>query len=533
MKKPRLNLLAGLFSRGRINHSHELSPYVIEHPKITDYVCDEMARASKVWANALEAQAEIVSPHDLNIVAYEGSQDITRDLFSAYHDQADRPTIKEPSEVRASRELHRKLFKSFMESEEFQATRAFTRGDKVGAAMAAVAGQAVMFDELTKTLQSDAEQAQRMAEQEQKIAETEEQLDTLREHARMAHDAGSPIPQEIKDEIADQAAQKQAARKALEADTKQMQNSIPARIQAAGRRAARGAKETAEMYAAMPGTGSGERKYDSPDQALRIAGRWATNAYCRAILAKLGRLQRDFRFRNSNKVVSSFGAPVDVELGNNLTAVLPTELLNLAHDDTKILFYHRYAERQLLQYEFEGEAEAGLGQFGVMLDLSGSMGYHPHQNRHIWAKAAVLALLAIAQRERRDVFVIPFSDGILGEFTFLGGRVNLEDAYDFAALAPDGGTAPFDAMQRSYDIFDKHAAFKRADLVVITDGECKFGAADLALREDLETLGVRIHGISIETAPTNYLTAMCEIVIPVTHLAGPSEATNHLVQAMS
>lgn len=108
-----------------------------------------------------------------------------------------------------------------------------------------------------------------------------------------------------------------------------------------------------------------------------------------------------------------------VVTGNDLSALLPTEIALLTNTDSERVFYQRYATKQLQLFsgksplvtkkkkEIHKKNEKRLteGPIIVSIDTSGSMS---GKSERI-SKAMLLQLLAIAKRKKRKCFLITFS----------------------------------------------------------------------------------------------------------------------------
>src|SRR5262249_11546633 len=96
--------------------------------------------------------------------------------------------------------------------------------------------------------------------------------------------------------------------------------------------------------------------------------------------------------------------------GKDLAHLLPSEVALLSDPDLEDLFYLKFAERRLLQYELEGRESEGRGPIILALDESGSMSETlGGVVKEAWSKSVMLGLLAIARRQKRDLAVIHFS----------------------------------------------------------------------------------------------------------------------------
>jgi uncharacterized protein with von Willebrand factor type A (vWA) domain len=521
------DLIGGLLSRKRLAKAPELSKYTIEHSAIDQFIHDDLRDRATYFRQALEEcpEVDVTRPDGTqDRVRIDAAEGLNSDVFFALHDQRDAPRILPPDRVKPSHELFRQIMDHYIEHPDTKSARARTRGDEIASALGMMKASDVLRPIIEEELAEEAARAQEMEERQRA-------MQAAQEAAQNAANDPTLTPEQAQEMIQAAAQARREAREALSglADQQQAGGGLPMRVAGAVDRAASEAKDAAEGWANLPGNQLGNHSNMSPDQAIELARKWANNDSAARVASLMGRMERDFRFKHSTRTVGGREIPVDVELGNDLALVLPSEMMYLAIPETRMLFYKKYADAQLLQWEMLGSAESGKGPFIMLVDFSGSMG----GDRHIWAKAVALSLLTIAYRERRAVTVIAFDTAILGEWTFEPRTaVDLSDALELASLDPRGGTHPYPAMKRAEDILHASPAFRQADIVVVTDGECHFSDEDLEMRERLQTMGCRIHGISIECNVTRYLGAMCSTVIPVYEMTEPSEATDMLVQSV-
>lgn len=159
----------------------------------------------------------------------------------------------------------------------------------------------------------------------------------------------------------------------------------------------------------------------------------------------------------------------NVEVGNKLESVLPSEMMKLAHPATKKDFYNRYQSGQLLQYKKSDVKKVGQGPVVFCHDKSGSM----NPERDDWATALALAMLEIAQKEKRNYAYIPYESSVIGNYVrnIFPGELDPDHIMDIAELSPRGGTnfmAPLDEAVKCL-LSDN---YKKGDIVFVTDGEC-------------------------------------------------------------
>ena len=245
----------------------------------------------------------------------------------------------------------------------------------------------------------------------------------------------------------------------------------------------------------------------SAGQSLELGRRLAQNPKLRKLSRLLGHMReqalalRHRLFERRNEEVYEIGS------GRDLARLLPHELVALGHPLLRLDWNRRYVEGTLLEYSLRGDDERGRGPMVVCLDGSSSMA----GEKEIWSKAVTLTLLEIARRERRHFRAILFSsaDTELKSFDLNRGeryRSNLQDALDLAESFPGGGTdfeRPLDAAVECL----ADSRFRRGDIVLVTDGECRVGeewrerflAAKDRLDFSLYSILIDVGGSTLET----------------------------------
>src|SRR5947209_5160758 len=205
---------------------------------------------------------------------------------------------------------------------------------------------------------------------------------------------------------------------------------------------------------------------------------WADNPKLRAIAERFGRFSPDIRFLRAKRVVGGNDEIVDVEFGDNLSRILPQELMLLTSDDEvfELDFLGRYADEELLQFSTVGEEHAGRGPIICLVDGSYSM----NGERTIWARAIAMCLLHIARLEKRDFCCIEFASANKTElWQFLAkDPLDPQQIINMASHFFGGGTSPIQGVAEASRILDEAPPFKKADIVMIGDGEASFGPED-------------------------------------------------------
>ncbi|MCY0989717.1 hypothetical protein OV203_21445 [Nannocystis sp. ILAH1] len=187
-------------------------------------------------------------------------------------------------------------------------------------------------------------------------------------------------------------------------------------------------------------------------------------------------------------------------IGGELSDVLPCELALLGTSDTEDLFYQRLIERRLLSLELTGvvtetaRSEQRRGPAIACIDTSGSMRGAPEAV----AKALVLAVARRMARERRPLHVLLFGGpGEATELEIRPGRAGVAGLLQFLRMSFCAGTDYDTPLLRALELLGGEV-FKRADVVIITDGLCRASAqvvekvVEVKRSADARVLGVII-----------------------------------------
>ena len=183
----------------------------------------------------------------------------------------------------------------------------------------------------------------------------------------------------------------------------------------------------------------------------------------------LGRFREIFAQGKRNGYAYGRGEKYSLELGNNLSRALTSELAMLASPKTVPLFLQRYQRKQIKQYQRREPVYKGMGDIICCLDESISTAGDPAA----WGKAVALTLLEIAADSGRNFALVHFAGS--GDFKtdiFRPGRYTMRDKLSAAETFLNGGTNFETPMSESLRLM-KDEGFENADIVFITDGECE------------------------------------------------------------
>lgn len=167
-----------------------------------------------------------------------------------------------------------------------------------------------------------------------------------------------------------------------------------------------------------------------------------------------------------------------VTLGNNLSAMLPTEVALLADVKSEGVFYKRYATKQLQllsgktpmvaakkkDTERKDEPRLTEGPIIVSLDTSGSMGGEKEKV----SKALLIHLMEIAKRKRRKCLLITFS--ISAKTLEVTHPKHWKKVASFLTEHFTGGTDGNQMLGYAIDALAE-GAFEMADVLIVSDFE--------------------------------------------------------------
>lgn len=208
------------------------------------------------------------------------------------------------------------------------------------------------------------------------------------------------------------------------------------------------------------------------------------------ILGKQSRAQSTFEKELRDKVViksewkpkNAYRGEINgLKYSNDISCVLPSELALLRNPATKKLFQLKFAQKQLLSYNYRSKEEIEKedteqeevsvekkepkGPIIVCVDTSGSMQGTPENI----AKTVTFALSKIAIEEERKCYLISFSTGIetldLSDFS---EGASIGKLVSFLRKSFNGGTDATPALKHSLEMLQRNA-YKNADVLMISD----------------------------------------------------------------
>ena len=181
-----------------------------------------------------------------------------------------------------------------------------------------------------------------------------------------------------------------------------------------------------------------------------------------------------------------------LKYSNDIAAALPCELALLKNPAAKKLFQLKFAQKQLLSFEYQNEQEElkesieqeevtmekqePKGPIIICVDTSGSM----HGTPENIAKTVAFALAKIAAEQERLCYIISFSTDIETlevkpnedmELTNADGGNYLQKLVRFLRMSFNGGTDAEPALRKALDMLAGKGTtgYKNADVLMISD----------------------------------------------------------------
>lgn len=153
--------------------------------------------------------------------------------------------------------------------------------------------------------------------------------------------------------------------------------------------------------------------------------------------------------------------------------LLPSEYAIMSDQQSEILFYQKFASRQLQQFSCfpkENRAtpvsapEMDMGPIIISIDTSGSMDGNPVD----FARLLVVDAYRIARKEKRALYLIQFSVG--AQCIDLSGDTGEEELLEFLSGNRSGGS---DGEEMLWAILQqlKGETYSKADALIVSDFE--------------------------------------------------------------
>ena len=161
-----------------------------------------------------------------------------------------------------------------------------------------------------------------------------------------------------------------------------------------------------------------------------------------------------------------------VTVGNDLNSMLPLEVAQASDERLSDLFLYKYASHRLQTFSYRSEIYKSIhhlvtqpakrkGPMIVCLDTSGSMIGEPEKI----SNSLLLRLLEIADRQRRDLYLLSFSVSVYP----IDVKKERARLFDYFKKSASGDTNARSMMIKMFELLHHHADYMSSDVLWISD----------------------------------------------------------------
>ena len=445
------------------------------------------------------------------------SQDVFQSFYSLMPRHNDETVLSS-----AARKFNAPILEHITQSEEYPTLKEVCEGHELPAYEAAaefVSAASDELDELMRQLGGKKDALNTLEKLEQAHETAAQRLTELLEQ----YDASHPDNPSLNRDMIKAANEAESKRRQVEAVTKLIDNSAMQSKETVGgivHHALSAASQRAEEVQSIIGAWSDEPGDLKRTPAnLTLLERVRASEALRDVSRYLGRFREIFAQGKRNGYAYGRGEKYSLELGNDLSRALTSELAMLAAPETLPLFLRKYQRRQIKQYRRREPIYKGAGDIICCLDESGST----RGDAAAWGKAVALTLLDIAAENRRKFALIHFAGSSECKVdVFLPGQYSVQDKLDAAETFLDGGTNFKRPLDKAIQLMDTD--FENADIVFLTDGLCELPEDYLeTLRKEQAARKFTVTGILLDAGNPGMdfsLTPFCQKIYRTSELAG-------------
>lgn len=197
-----------------------------------------------------------------------------------------------------------------------------------------------------------------------------------------------------------------------------------------------------------------------------------------------------------------------VTVGNDLNALLPTELAHCADDDLEDLFVYKYITRKLQTFRYKSEIMQPArrlekkpatmkGPMIVCLDTSGSMVGKPEKI----AYSLLVKILEIADRQRRSCFLIAFSVSV----NPIDVRKERARLLEFFSTTSCGDTDATRMLQTTFRLLQSSKEYMNADILWISDFKIPLSSSELTDKmQEYQKADTHFYGLQLGIAENEW-----------------------------
>ena len=395
---------------------------------------------------------------------------LSRDVFQSFYSLLPRRYGEEALSV-AARKFNVPILDHITQSEDFPTLKSICEGRELPAYEAAtefIARAAGELDDLLSDVGGDKNALNTLEKLENAEEQAQRDLADLLERMQRCKERDAQLEQSVVDaanRLDSKCRQVEAVGKMIDTSAAQHKEHMTALVSQAVSAAAEKAEEVQNIIGAWSDEPGKLEKNEVNTGLLDLVRK---SQVLKDISRYLGRFREIFAQGKRNGYAYGRGEKYSLELGNNLSRALTSELAMLASPKTIPLFLQKYQRKQIKQYQRREPIYKGMGDIICCLDESISTRGDPAA----WGKAVALTLLEIAADSGRSFALIHFAG--TGEFKtdlFRPGEYTMRDKLSAAETFLNGGTDFQTPMKEALRLMEE--GFENADIVFITDGECE------------------------------------------------------------
>lgn len=447
---------------------------------------------------------------------------LSQDIFQSFYSLIPRQNPEDTLST-AARKFNAPILGHITQSEDYPTLKNVCEGRELPAYEAAaefIAKTAGELDGLLSDIGGDQGGLNTLEKLENAQRQAQEKLSGLLDMIQRAPAHGRELEQaavKAANQVESKCRQVEAVSKMIDASTAGNQDAISAVISQAVQAAAEKAEEVQAIIGAW-GNEPGNLEKNAVNEELLAQVR--KSDVLKNVAKYLGRFREIFAQGKRNGYAYGRGEKYSLELGNDLSKALTSELAMLASPKTMPLFLQKYQRKQIKQYQRREPIYKGMGDIICCLDESDST----RGDANAWGKAVALTLLEIAADGGRNFALVHFSSrGRCQTDLFRPGAYSMADKMAAAEAFLGGGTNFETPMWESLQLM-REEGFENADIVFISDGECEMPEHFLTeLRQEQTERRFTITGVLLDSDSMGMdfsLKDFCQNIYRTSELAG-------------
>ena len=293
---------------------------------------------------------------------------LMQDIFSAFYKY--NVILKDEEEIRPGYHTNREILESVLESPEFDELKNFTLLDELSAAVgtlgfcqtlvAELMDRAVEIEDLIEGIKLEETLIEKV-----ELLQTEIDLSQLTARQDQKQIDFNAKAQETAAEM------ETAARRINQLQQQENRNAAQKAVRRAAESAAHHASaQVRELsdFVAEWGTQPGSPQALPLANRLELASQLSASPKMRKLAKMVGRLKRIALSRQQKKLHRQAEEYYELTMGNDISRLIPYELMQLSHPVLRRYFKRRFLENKLLQYSLEGVDKAGKGPMIVCIE---------------------------------------------------------------------------------------------------------------------------------------------------------------------